>query len=717
MTRLAIADTPGKLFVIDERELRRNTPSWTVETFKVLRSEYGPMAPLGLIIGQDSLLTLPQWHRSQELFELCHILVCARPGYQYGIAGYKNNNWMEYRFTDDPSALNYQPAGLVYCAETPELAISASDIRGRVHAILPYYDLLTHSYINKLLTGNRAAVVVIDPRDSGILALVSNPSFNPNLFVEGISSNDYQNLLNDHNYPLINRVTQGLYPPASTVKPYIAVSALTVGVINEYFSIFDPGWWQLPGSGKRYRDWKHYGHGKLNIIKAIEESADTLFYQVAYDMGIDLLAEWMMKFGYGHYTGIDITEEHTGIMPTRNWKMKRFHEPWYPGDTIVVGIGQGYWTATPLQILKALVTLINNGSVYKPHLLLGTREQDDNIISYHQYEETNIGDPYSGFWEIAKDGMYGVANHPNGTARHYFANTPYKTAAKSGTAQVYSLKANEKYNVHKINERLRDHKWMTAFAPYDNPTVCVVVLLENGGIGPSAGNICTRRCPFCNVAHGRPLIPDIHEPEKLAETITNMGLRYVVITSVNRDDLYDGGAQHFVDCIRAIRAKNSATRIEVLVPDFRGHMKTALEILNTSPPDVFNHNIENVPRLYRHIRPGADYHRSLKLLKKFKEYNPSLPTKSGLMMGLGETREEIIEVMRDLRQHNVTMLTLGQYLQPSSNHLPVQRYITPQEFNEMKLESLAMGFTYAACGPFVRSSYHADLQNKGIEVK
>ncbi|ABF14362.1 peptidoglycan DD-transpeptidase MrdA [Candidatus Palibaumannia cicadellinicola] len=350
-------------------------------------------------------------------------------------------------------------------------------------------DLNLQQYINKLLTGNRAAVVVIDPRDSGILALVSNPSFNPNLFVEGISSNDYQNLLNDHNYPLINRVTQGLYPPASTVKPYIAVSALTVGVINEYFSIFDPGWWQLPGSGKRYRDWKHYGHGKLNIIKAIEESADTLFYQVAYDMGIDLLAEWMMKFGYGHYTGIDITEEHTGIMPTRNWKMKRFHEPWYPGDTIVVGIGQGYWTATPLQILKALVTLINNGSVYKPHLLLGTREQDDNIISYHQYEETNIGDPYSGFWEIAKDGMYGVANHPNGTARHYFANTPYKTAAKSGTAQVYSLKANEKYNVHKINERLRDHKWMTAFAPYDNPTVCVVVLLENGGIGPSAGTI------------------------------------------------------------------------------------------------------------------------------------------------------------------------------------------------------------------------------------
>ncbi|WP_038498299.1 lipoyl synthase [Candidatus Palibaumannia cicadellinicola] len=231
------------------------------------------------------------------------------------------------------------------------------------------------------------------------------------------------------------------------------------------------------------------------------------------------------------------------------------------------------------------------------------------------------------------------------------------------------------------------------------------------------GTICTRRCPFCNVAHGRPFTPDINEPEKLAETITQMRLRYVVVTSVNRDDLQDGGAKHFVDCIRAIRAKNSTTRIEILVPDFRGRMKQALEIINTAPPDVFNHNIENVPRLYQQVRPGANYQRSLKLLEQFKEDNPSLPTKSGLMVGLGETKEEIMDVIRDLRLHGVTMLTLGQYLQPSSHHLPVKRYVSPQEFDEIKAESLAMGFTYAACGPFVRSSYHADLQDKGIEVK
>ncbi|PLK59009.1 lipoyl synthase [Candidatus Palibaumannia cicadellinicola] len=231
------------------------------------------------------------------------------------------------------------------------------------------------------------------------------------------------------------------------------------------------------------------------------------------------------------------------------------------------------------------------------------------------------------------------------------------------------------------------------------------------------GTICTRRCPFCNVAHGRPLTPDVNEPEKLAETITQMKLRYVVVTSVNRDDLQDGGAKHFVDCIRAIRANNSTTRIEILVPDFRGRMKLALEIINTAPPDVFNHNVENVPRLYQHVRPGADYNRSLTLLERFKEYHPSLPTKSGLMMGMGETNKEIIEVMRDLRRHGVTMLTLGQYLQPSSHHLPVKRYVSPQEFDEIRAESLAMGFTHAACGPFVRSSYHADLQDKGIEVK
>lgn len=191
----------------------------------------------------------------------------------------------------------------------------------------------------------------------------------------------------------------------------------------------------------------------------------------------------------------------------------------------------------------------------------------------------------------------------------------------------------------------------------------------------------------------------------------------MVITSVDRDDLRDGGAQHFADCITAIREKSPQIKIETLVPDFRGRMDRALDILTATPPDVFNHNLENVPRIYRQVRPGADYNWSLKLLERFKEAHPEIPTKSGLMVGLGETNEEIIEVMRDLRRHGVTMLTLGQYLQPSRHHLPVQRYVSPDEFDEMKAEALAMGFTHAACGPFVRSSYHADLQAKGMEVK
>ncbi|MCR3756043.1 MAG: lipoyl synthase [Sodalis sp. Psp] len=231
------------------------------------------------------------------------------------------------------------------------------------------------------------------------------------------------------------------------------------------------------------------------------------------------------------------------------------------------------------------------------------------------------------------------------------------------------------------------------------------------------GAICTRRCPFCNVTHGRPALPDVNEPDKLAQTIADMRLRYVVVTSVDRDDLRDGGAQHFADCINAIRAKNPDIYIETLVPDFRGRMDRALDIINATLPDVFNHNLENVPRLYRQIRPGADYDWSLKLLKHFKVANPHLPTKSGLMVGLGETNEEIIEVMYDLRRHGVTMLTLGQYLQPSRHHLPVKRYVSLQEFEEMKQKALAMGFTHAACGPFVRSSYHADLQAKSVEIE
>ena len=224
------------------------------------------------------------------------------------------------------------------------------------------------------------------------------------------------------------------------------------------------------------------------------------------------------------------------------------------------------------------------------------------------------------------------------------------------------------------------------------------------------GDLCTRRCPFCDVAHGKPLPPDDEEPLNLARTIAALELKYVVITSVDRDDLRDGGASHFADCIRAVRDHSPQTRIEVLVPDFRGRLDIALDVLSASPPDVMNHNLETVPRLYKQARPGADYLNSLRLLKDFKARFPRLPTKSGLMVGLGETDEEIAAVMCDLRAHDVDMLTIGQYLQPSAHHLPVTRYVEPAVFEAYARQADAMGFMHAACGPLVRSSYHADQQ-------
>ncbi len=224
------------------------------------------------------------------------------------------------------------------------------------------------------------------------------------------------------------------------------------------------------------------------------------------------------------------------------------------------------------------------------------------------------------------------------------------------------------------------------------------------------GDICTRRCPFCDVAHGRPLPPDSQEPQHLADTVAALRLSYVVVTSVDRDDLKDGGAQHFIDCIAAIRRTSPRTRIEVLVPDFRGRLDRALEILAAVPPDVMNHNLETVPRLYKRARPGGDYAHSLLLLKRFRAANPSVPTKSGLMVGLGETDEEILEVMRDLRANDVDMLTIGQYLQPSPHHLPVERYVHPDVFRKFEAAAREMGFRHAAVGPLVRSSYHADQQ-------
>ena len=262
---------------------------------------------------------------------------------------------------------------------------------------------------------------------------------------------------------------------------------------------------------------------------------------------------------------------------------------------------------------------------------------------------------------------------------------------------------------HAVKRILREQKLHTVCEEASCPNIA-----ECFGKGTATfmilGDLCTRRCPFCDVAHGRPLAPDPEEPRHLAQTIATLRLSYVVITSVDRDDLKDGGAQHFVDCIRAVRETSPGTAIEVLVPDFRGRLDRALGVLSAAAPDVMNHNLETVPRLYKQARPGGDYAHSLALLARYRESNPRIPTKSGLMVGLGETDDEILAVMRDLRAHGVEMLTIGQYLAPSAHHLPVERYVHPETFAMFEREAAAMGFRHAAVGPMVRSSYHADRQ-------
>ncbi len=267
--------------------------------------------------------------------------------------------------------------------------------------------------------------------------------------------------------------------------------------------------------------------------------------------------------------------------------------------------------------------------------------------------------------------------------------------------------------VTRIKQALREHKLHTVCEEASCPN-----LGECFGKGTATfmimGDICTRRCPFCDVAHGRPNPLDTEEPAHLAQTIRAMQLKYVVVTSVDRDDLLDGGAAHFAACIRETRAASPGIRIEVLVPDFRGRMDPALAIFRDTPPDVFNHNLETVPRLYKQARPGSDYDWSLDLLERFKGLHPEVPTKSGLMLGLGEEIAEIEQVMRDLRAHRVDMLTLGQYLQPSKHHLPVARYVHPDEFERLRVLGGELGFSHVASGPMVRSSYHADQQAHGV---
>ena len=299
------------------------------------------------------------------------------------------------------------------------------------------------------------------------------------------------------------------------------------------------------------------------------------------------------------------------------------------------------------------------------------------------------------------------------TARIPVKIVPREALAKPAWIRVKAASPGSRF--YEIKDILRQQRLHTVCEEASCPNIA-----ECFGKGTATfmilGDLCTRRCPFCDVAHGRPLAPDAEEPRHLAETIARLKLAYVVITSVDRDDLKDGGAQHFVDCIRAVREGSPRTRIEVLVPDFRGRVERAIEILGAAPPDVMNHNLETIPRLYRKARPGGDYRHSLALLQEFKRRQPGVPTKSGLMVGLGESDEEILQVMRDLRTHAVEMLTIGQYLQPSVHHLPVERYVHPDTFAMFEREAREMGFRHAAVGAMVRSSYHADQQAHGAGI-
>ncbi|KAB0583228.1 lipoyl synthase [Ideonella dechloratans] len=293
------------------------------------------------------------------------------------------------------------------------------------------------------------------------------------------------------------------------------------------------------------------------------------------------------------------------------------------------------------------------------------------------------------------------------TARIPIKIVPAETLKKPDWIRVKAGSPTTRF--YEIKQILREHKLHTVCEEASCPNIG-----ECFGHGTATfmimGDKCTRRCPFCDVGHGRPDPLDTEEPANLAKTIAALKLKYVVITSVDRDDLRDGGAGHYVECIRQVREQSPQTQIEVLVPDFRGRLDKALDILKTSPPDVMNHNLETVPRLYKEARPGADYQFSLTLLQRFKQEVPGVPTKSGLMVGLGETDEEILEVMRDMRAHGIDMLTIGQYLAPSGHHLPVRRYVHPDTFKMFETEAYKMGFTHAAVGAMVRSSYHADQQ-------
>ncbi|MCY7297123.1 penicillin-binding protein 2 [Alteromonas sp. a30] len=345
-------------------------------------------------------------------------------------------------------------------------------------------DIKLQQVVREALEGKRGAVVVLDPRDGGVLSLYSNPSYDPNLFVHGISSKNYNHLLQSKDRPLINRATQGQYPPASTVKPHLALLGLEESVIKPDTRLFDNGRFKIKNVEHQWRDWKPWGHGWVDVTSSIEQSCDVFFYDLSYKLGIDRINGSMVEFGFGQYTGLDLYEESSANMPSRGWKRARFNQPWYIGDTISVGIGQSYWTATPIQLASSIATLVNRGERYVPQLLRGfSFEGDVRLAEPKTLAPIEVKNPEN--WDIVLDAMYGVVNREKGTARRAFKNTNYISAGKTGTAQVFSIGKDEEYDEETVADHLKDNAMYVGYAPYDSPEIVVVVALENAGGGSS----------------------------------------------------------------------------------------------------------------------------------------------------------------------------------------------------------------------------------------
>ncbi|MDD4864619.1 MAG: penicillin-binding protein 2 [Alishewanella agri] len=348
----------------------------------------------------------------------------------------------------------------------------------------------------QILLDKRGAIVAMDPRDGAVLAFYSNPSYDPNLFVHGISSSNYNELLNSPDRPLINRVTQGIYPPASTIKPHLALLGLETNTITPSTRIWDPGFFQLPGVEHRYRDWKRWGHGWVDVYSAIVESCDTFFYDMGVKLGIDRISDYMQKLGFGEKSGIDILEESNTNMPSRGWKRARHNQPWYHGDTVAVSIGQGYWTSSPMQLLTTTAVLLNDGLRPTPHMAKTlTNDAGSEQVSTALQPTVNVVNTRN--WQVIRDAMLQTVNTPKGTAFNAFRNASYTSGGKTGTAQLVSIAQDAKYDANALDERLRDNAMYVGYAPAENPSIIIAVTVENiGGGGSTAAPIARQMLDY-----------------------------------------------------------------------------------------------------------------------------------------------------------------------------------------------------------------------------